>query len=233
MWAPTVEHQATLDPYFETSVGIPPTPGAANSNTILTTLVPDYPADAIRGAGGLPSMADWEGSGYRLRRIVGKLYAGVDQDVGDGAQNNYPEAAIFTAGFIVLRVDGTTGAPLNATPGKYDPARTENIQDPWIWRRSWILSNYKANGVGGPASAYGQYAQNTSLVGAGTHDGPHIDQKTARRVSTEERLFFVASCSTPGNAITGQVAGNLRMHLDYRLIISPLKIMGNRRNASR
>lgn len=74
------------------------------------------------------------------------------------------------------------------------------------------------------------WPRSTSDYGS-VYDGPHIDQKTARRISKEERLFFILSGVNVGNAAT--TAGAVRLVLDYRLLASPLRVMGNRRNASR
>jgi len=103
-------------------------------------MLPDYPAEAIRQAGDLPSLADFEGSAYRLRRIVGKLFIGLDQTITQ-APDSRPKNALIGAGFIILKVDENTGAPINPTANSYSPLDNNNLRDPWIWRRTWMLTN--------------------------------------------------------------------------------------------
>jgi len=78
----------------------------------------------------------------------------------------------------------------------------------------------KTNEFQGPQRTTGPY-----------FDGSHIDQKTARRVSNEERLFFVISTVNPGLSTT--LAGGGTFILDYRVVASPMRVSGNRGNASR
>lgn len=198
--------------------------GAGEDINIAIPLTFDAPLDAVGD-----SLADFEGSSYRLRRIVGKCFASVEQDAEPAA--GAPGAAIFTAGFIVLRVDGT-GAPLAGASGlTYSPQLLDSERDPWIWRRTWILANNQVGLAGGSNNQVANWPRNTAQYGS-VADGPHIDAKTARVVKDEERLFFCAA----GIGMNGSVeAGTLplRVTLDYRLLASMYKQSGNRRNASR
>lgn len=234
MWLPNASHNVTNDQgWIESSNNVGPTAGPGGINTVIQSLTLDYPADAVRAGAGQPlTLADWQGSGYRLRRIVGKFFCGIDQDVGNGQATTYPEAALVGAGLIILRVDSTSGAPLNATANDYSPLDLEAAQDPWIWRRTWLLSNFQGYaGGGGAHTAYGYYPYTNAEYGS-VKDGPHVDQKTARRVSDEERLFLVVSTAAV-NSLAANTAGTVRWLFEYRLLASPLKLMGNRRNASR
>lgn len=196
--------------------------------TALYALVPDYPAESIRSLGQVPSLADWEGSSYRLRRIVGKCFVGM-ANVQPTAPTVGPIAAEVGAGFIILRVEETTGAPLVATASEYSPIHNPNVADPWIWRRTWVLQN-DFSGIGAGVQDAWQFPRTNCEYGS-VQDGPHIDQKTARRVSDEERLFFVLS--TRNLSGTADIGGSVKLILDYRVLASPLRAVGNRRNASR
>jgi len=205
-------------------------PALNDINTVVTALTVDYPAEAIRSTTELPTLSDYEGSGYRLRRIVGKIFIGVQQDIA-GAQSSYPTNIMVGAGFMVLRVDPGTGAPLGvANPNQYSPLWLDNTRDPWIWRRTWLLTNEFGHQDQGSPLGLSQAPTFNGDYGS-VQDGPHIDQKTARRVSTEERLFFMLSTVNIGDAAT--LTGTTQWVLDYRLLASPLRVMGNRRNASR
>lgn len=199
--------------------------GAGNDGvTAVNAITTDAPPEAANE--GNTRMAVYEGGGYRLRRIVGKCFAAMDQPTGIGR----PEALLVTAGFIVLRVDPFTGDPLRAaTANDYSPQLFGSERDPWIWRRTWLLGN---NATPTTSNGVETFPRNNAEYGS-VADGPHIDQKTARTVKTEERLFFVASAVSLGTAFATPLAGRAVVTLDYRLLGSPMKVMGNRGNASR
>lgn len=218
---------------FTGSLGFGGAAGPAGMGTAVAAVVPDYPAEAIRATAGagLPTLADFEGSGYRLRRIVGKLFVGVWQQVGDPQANDYPTSVLVSAGFIVLRTTEDTGAPLRAaTPNDYSPLDLDNVRDPWIWRRSWRLANEFGQGPTTPVLSQSYEPPVNSGYGSAV-DGPHIDQRTARRITAEERLFFVISAMNIANSAAA--AGTIEWCLDVRYLTSPLRVIGNRRNASR
>lgn len=191
-----------------------------------TPLISDIPSAQFQASGlALESLADIQGSAYRLRRIVGKLYCGYEQSTDVGAV----PAVLVTAGIIVLRVD-PSGQPIQASaPENYSPARINQWADPWVWRRTWILSNF--NLIVG--TGYNAWPETNAGYGS-VADGPHIDQKTARIVSLEERLFLVVSMLA---LISGNPAGatDSALHVwgDLRFVGSLKRMAGNRRNASR
>lgn len=174
------------------------------------------------------SLSDIENSGYRLRRIVGKIWAVALQAAADTAG-----MFIVTAGIIVRRTDIFTGTSTafaaDPTGQLVAPGEIENNADPWIWRRSWLLGNNLA-------TAPGNFAANSlpedNISGHSGVDGPHIDQKTARIVGPEERLFLDVSSTvvTPGG---GVVPAPVQIITDLRVLGSMRTSVGNRRNASR
>lgn len=214
--------------FIATTMGVDPTFALSTS---IHSLVPDYPAEA-GVATQLQSLADFQESGYRLRRIVGKFNVATDQRLGVEGVTIYPEIVLVGAGLIILRVDPINGAPLMAaTPGYYSPLAINNARDPWIWRRTWVLSNDLADG-GVVNTAASEFPRANAEYGS-AWDGPHIDQKTARRVSAEERLFLVVSNQVPDIGITPNTASTIRYVYEARYLTSPLRVMGNKRNASR
>lgn len=211
--------------FYADSFTIPPLFGARSSQ--MYTIIPDYPASAIRQANQIPSLGDWEGSAYRLRRIVGKVFAGMEQNIPPQG-STYPMACLLTVAYEIIRVDEAAGAPLRAADA-YSPQDLDNIQDPFIWRRSWVLTN----DFGGNAQAqpFWQWAPRGTPDYGSAWDGPHIDARTARRVSDEERLIALVSCTNiSGDA---DLAGGGRIVLETRALASALRPAGNRRNASR
>lgn len=196
---------------------------------VVTGIIPltvDFPA-AISTQ---DTLSDYEGSAYRLRRIVGKFFCSKEQV--EEPDLTTPIGVIVTAGFIVLRVD-PNGSPLAglAAFNQYSPATLDSERDPWIWRRSWILSSAGLIAAGGVAGFNANYPITNTEYGS-VSDGPHIDAKTARAVKDEERLFFVAT-STAMDGSQGSPVAAVRCVLDYRVLASMYKSSGNRRNASR
>lgn len=198
--------------------------GNITTNTHLITF--DQPPSGTTAASstGL-TLADFQQTGYRLRRIVGKVFVASRQTTAPAV--NRPELAIVTAGFIVLRVDDQTGAPLAGASAPYSPQLADNIRDPWIWRRTWALSdNFAQPAAESPSSNFPQ----TNAEYGSVQDGPHLDQKTARIIMPEERLVFVLSTYTP--TPTGADPGAIDYVVDVRVLAS-MRRATNRRNASR
>jgi len=175
------------------------------------------------------TLSDLENSGYRLRRIVGKLFFAMTQSAAPALGD--VTTVVVTAAFIIRRIDPSLGTsladPIGGPPGiEINVASLENQDDPFIWRRSWMLSNkLDANNTDNFGLAF------NGLYGSAV-DGPHVDQKTARLVGPDERLFLTVTCSgVDGNAQTTPLA--VVMVGDLRVLASMRSSVGNRRNASR
>lgn len=195
---------------------------AGNTATVVLPIVRDITPNALTVAN---TLADINDSSYRLRRIVGKFWCFTDQIAQDG-----PVAIAVTAGFIILRTDPQSlSVPQNNNPDSYATTDILNAESPWIWRRTYLVRNLLANG-----------AINQSVVGVnaqafgfgGVADGPHIDQKTARIVGPDSRLFLVVSATTIF-ASDPQIGAPLTYIYDLRVLASMRSTVGNRRNATR
>lgn len=201
-----------------------------NDGTIVTGIIPvvaDTPPN-LGLAGPINSLSDIENSAYRLRRVVGKFFIGARQDLGQ--QSIIWEHAVITIGLIVLRVKDD-GTPLAANLADYSANMLDSISDPWIWRRTYGVGNNAQilqNGSTLP------FWPETNLTQGSALDGPHVDQKTARIISSEERLFFVASgASAGGTAPQATLTSEVEIIGDVRVLASMRTSGGNRRNASR
>lgn len=186
------------------------------------------------------------GNAWRLRRIVGKLWASTyfqTENIG-----KRPPAIDYAAGFIVGKTDDE-GTP-TADFYEVNPLAQEGMDDPWIWRRRWLLSTLGERATAGIYAGAGSntyyaadmyLAQQIPSSTANYHsvaDGPHIDQKTARRIDRQERLLFVQAARIHSQAGFVNYSNSdvpwLGTFLDYRLLGSVVKTAaGNRRNASR
>jgi len=185
------------------------------------------------------------GNEWRLRRIVGKFHCAATPEEIQSGQTELPTVDVAAA-FIVLRTDDD-GNPQRT--GDFflqeGPLAQDGAENPWIWRRRWLLTPLPEGVIWDQsATTLTQAAIDfTSFLGgngrwpsntAGYHsvaDGPHIDQKTARRIKRAERLYFWVQARMQDN--TDAVGASLNFQLDYRLLGSVRGATGNRRNASR
>lgn len=193
-------------------------------------IVKDF-AGGVQGiiADAATTLADLESSGYRLRRIVGKLGFSCLQDTAIVAGG--PSIFHVTAGFIIRDVD-ENGNSFVADAGGVNasPATLSNTRDPWIWRRSWDIANTTSQALATDPNVAAFAPSNYSF--AGTYDGPHVDAKTARIVGTEQRLFL--SVTVEGvNGAAQSPPGAILLLGDLRVLASMRSTSGNRRNASR
>jgi len=190
--------------------------------TTITPVVIDFPGTPI---GGIDTLSDIENSGYRLRRIVGKCFFGIR---GKAADNGDAATWLCAAAFIVLKVD-SSGVPLDSTLTAYDIFAVDNDDSPWIWKREWILQS--SIDITDPSVHATQYPRSNTAYGS-VQDGPHIDQKTARLIQQNERLFFVTTV-TNIDVGDGQKTNVFDVFCTPRVLASMRTSSGNRRNASR
>lgn len=180
------------------------------------------------------SIADVENSGYRLRRIVGKIFFLLNPQ----ADESFATTIGVTAGLIVRRIDPSTNASIAiaalGSTDLIDPAGQRSAGDPWIWHRNWILQDVNFPFSPSPDWVLSGAAAATNFAhGPAAVDGPHVDQKTARIVSSEERLFLDVS-ATVLSLTAGDLATKLlRCFYTFRTLGSMRTTSGNRRNASR
>lgn len=162
-------------------------------------------------------------NGYRLRRICGHIWPRMVQrgEAGDGKGINY----VVTVGFQVMEVN-EGGAPANGEEAVLDSYATQ--ENPWIWRRSWILTNFVTAGASG--QTWGTFGP--AQGGFSVREGSIIDQKTARRIGPDQRLFMAVQATSLEEVTDGQ--GFIEVCWNYRVLASLLTVpAGNRRNSSR
>lgn len=195
-----------------------------DSTTGEVPIVIDDQADPL---GLTTTLADVENSGYRLRRITGKIFA-----MAFGAQGSSRLIGL-DAGFIIRSADITTGVSFAFTTGiqaNVSPSFIKNQSDPWIWRRSWFLNN----GIVPLFDPSAAPAATNVWQGPSGVDGPHIDQKTARIVGPEHRLYLTLTATMLDTIPLGTTADTeIDVFYTTRCLASMRTSIGNRRNASR
>lgn len=172
-------------------------------------IVPDFSIPAPEGTQEHTLHDQVSGNAWRLRRIVGKLHLDCSTPAsatspGDGFQ--WP-AVFVKAGFFVARAGDANQSFPELTALESDPQEAGNVMNPWIWQKSWILSNPLArNSVNLSYGSRALWPTNNSSYGS-VSDGPHIDSKMARFINKEHRLWFVLTAAGYDPEYSG-VSGN-------------------------
>lgn len=236
-WFPTIGNQLIEGPPTTTVSGRPFS-FFLESGNIVTAISPvtfDFPIESDFTSEN-NSLADIIGSEYVLQRLVGKIFAHRFSDAVSG--DTHP-AIYFGAGFFVARANdfdsgGGSDQPIGSASQQeqndnYSPLTVENTREPWIWRRTWVLGSAKGRSAGGGLERFttteipAAYPASTALYGS-VADGPHLDSRVKRRVSQDNRLWFVVSATafpigttfagTTSLAVTGiadfRIYGSLR-----------------------
>lgn len=199
-------------------------PNSAINSVFIRSLVPDqttFPdqADAVG------SLRDYtEGQDWFLKRIVGKIPLCVQSGAATGT-TSWRFLQIAAAFFVARAKDDDNDTP-DLDVDEYDPLGSQNVRQPWIWRRTWILQNPLVATSAAPPIVRnwaGFPAANTSY--GSVADGAHIDAKTARRIRREERLWFVVSAfgfnnvfGNDGETVTTPEISAIGGLLDYRIL---------------
>jgi len=176
------------------------------------------------------------GNEYRLRRIVGKFHALAASDELD-SPSVLGAVVRLGCGFIISNCYDD-GAPLTDF-AEVNPLAANSMDDPWIWRRTWMLQPLGVFAFDNATDRRNDLSTNDfpkTTAGYGSAvDGPHIDQKTARRVTRGQRLFcVVAAQQWRLDSLNPYADTQVSFFLDYRLLGSIHKsATGNRRRASR
>lgn len=183
---------------------------------ISTPLIPDQTSDSNDSITGANVLRDFvEGQTCVIERIVGKIVCSVVQE-----QSSSPETisiaanCICCAAIAVFPVSNDDNA-LELNDREINPLLAENLDKPWLWRRTWVLSNNMAVGAG-QTFVFNNPASNEFF--ASRDDGPHVDTKGVRRaIQRNQRLYLVlASASvTPADP---QEDGTVYWTTDLRVL---------------
>lgn len=210
----------------------------------VTPIVFDAPEEAEFEPSSL-GMGNLLGNEYALRRIVGKCFINFRDTFIGGDPSGFCGAAVVTSGFFVARagdendtdnVDFPIGGQASLQ-NNYRPAGLNTIREPWIWRRQWILGNpglalwsYEGPDQVIPlTSQAASFPWSTAQAGS-VLDGPHIDAKTRRNVTSDDRLWWAVEVRTfPFGTTFANGAPFVFAHLDYR-VFGQLRRAKNRGN---
>lgn len=149
------------------------------------SIVPDFTFEPSGGTGNIAaSLHDRvQGNEWKLDRIVGSCHVHV-QERDEENQWKYLQVA---AGFFVARAEDDDQSAPDLYQDEWDPLNRDNIQNSWLWRRTWMLGN-----PGGEAVLRDDFPISNSAYGSSWMDGT-VDVKTKRRIRREHRLWFGVS----------------------------------------
>lgn len=191
------------------------TPVSDGAGLFVQPILPDFTAQ--EDGNTVFTLNDYvQGQEYILKRIVGSIFLGVSTP---GDSTDSWGSILVTAGFFVARADESDSTQVALDSESTDPLSVINAQNPWIWRRSWMLGNDPARVLQTPGSNP-VWPQTNSAYGS-MREGTHIDSKVARRVRREARLWFALSAiGVDANGISqpGTDDTNINMALDIRIL---------------
>lgn len=225
------------DVSFNLQTGNALTDKSLGTNVVTIPVTRDYTpinqasSDAINN---LPTLRDFtEGQDYILKRIVGNIDAFVVSQSNPTlpwSSNDFWSYIKVAAGFFVARADDLDQSLPDLTREEIDPMDSKNSQNPWIWRRVWILGNPAMREPVGAGAVTTDGISTTR--GFGPSDRANgIDSKVKRRIRREERLWF--SLSMVGwNGVQATVASNDQPQVNANLDIRIFGKMVKGRNSS-
>jgi len=210
-----------------------------NGGTDEFPIVADFTQENPAIGSAAETLSDLENSGYRLRRIVGKIFVSSVANANDPNGNTNASWLVVTAGIMVRRIDEATGVSHAFTAGEAAVDDTLNVRDPWIWRRSWslgavVVESTNAQQDALPLGVIGASVgipRNNWSHGPSALDGPHVDAKTARIIGPEERLVLNVTARVILNG--ANTAEIVVVAHELRVLASMRTNVGNRRNSSR
>lgn len=219
-------------------------PGIAPGlNLSISQLTFDQPVEPIGvAATNTIHLQDVIGNEWFLKRIVGKYTCWLVADpANDPALLQAPPVGV-ALGFFVARADsnnenepnGFSALSADDAYAQYSPWSQQTMREPWIFRRTWLLGG-NTNGtqyqnVGGtnfvfPSTVNVGLPMANWMYGS-TLDGPHLDIRTKRRISNDDRLWAAVGLETSLFGIPGGGADQaviFESYLDYRIFGSPRK----------
>jgi len=167
-------------------------PSDTGGSLVCAPIVPDFTAFETAAEPFQFTLADQvSGQDWFLRRIVGKVnlqvLAGTATPAGGAQWGN----VFVTLGFFVARALDADPTNVGLQDEEVDPQNADNIRQPWLWRRTWTLSDTSNSAFSG--SSMEQPFPGTTCGYGSMAEGGHIDAKTMRRIRREERLWYALS----------------------------------------
>jgi len=204
-------------------------------NLSISALTYDEPREPGAVQTSTTSLLDVLGEEWFLKRIVGKFFAARISSAVNDPGTDPGQPLLVALGFFVSRADVTTpnlpngfNALSNSDAyAQYHPLAAQTQREPWLFRRTWLLGT-NANGaqfqnIGGTNFQFGQtnnYAWPVANWQYGSQmDGPHLDIRTKRRISNDDRLYAAVGVevASPFGVQAVSEGPTFQGYLDYRI----------------
>lgn len=207
-------------------------PDSVTPSTFIVPLVPDATSFPDEAQVEQETLRDFtEGQDWLCKRIVGKLQLGIKNQAPVLPGTTWKMVTLGAAFFVARAKDTNSDLP-DLDGIEYNVLNSENVRNPWMWRRVWTLSNGVAPVTSVPDSGHltvdlvwNLGFRTTTAEQASALDSAHIDCKSARRIRREERLWFALSAqgwnSTYGldnQSVTNPECSGVAGLLDYRIL---------------
>lgn len=228
-WFPVLGHivgdlQEEFYPYADARIFTDPVPNDnvdGGSQRGPLPLIPDFTPEQSQNTADLGSSLHDRVSGqaWLLQRIVGKIHLHCRATEGTNPLEVW-EAIYVTFGILVARSEDDAQGVCDLTAKEADAQHVDNVMNPWVFRRSWMLGN---ESVVSPLSFPCTTGQYGSVL-----DGPHIDSKVKRIISAEHRLWYVVT-ARGYNSVSTDVSGSTENQpsvaglFDYRIFGSLIR----------
>lgn len=169
-------------------------PSQASVSLQVGPLVPDVTQQySTSGADAGTSLRDLaEGQDWLCKRIVGKIPLWANGGTFANANAQWTRC-IVTFGIFVARAEDDAPGNVDLDDDEVDPANLDNIRNPWMFRRTWVLLNPGAGENATYKPVVGASGVNNDNQSWSGEAGPHVDIRVARRIRKEERLWYAAS----------------------------------------
>lgn len=225
-WFPTIgtiwsnQDQSYYDSTFTTRLSAVPSDLVFGPQVEVFPVTPDQTAlpteqQATDAAGFSFTLRDIvEGQSWMLDRIVGNIFLRCDVNASELPPTDAWAQIKATVGFFIARSSDTDQGVPDMELNAFDPAATDNIGNPWIWRNSWILANPQSTVVA-PALGISNNWNSPDWT------GPRIDSKVKRRIRREHRLWMaVAAMGWDGTRgfVAGETQPQLTVSADLRIL---------------
>lgn len=171
-------------------------PGGDTNSMQTGPIVPDFTAFQQSQNAFEYTLADQvQGQDWLMKRIVGKIHLKATAGTGGAGGLAFWSDILVTFGIFVAKAFDDDQAAIDLSDSEIDPQNTQNIRNPWAFRRSWTLSSPTEGGanISFPCTTAGYNS---------VQDGPHVDIKVARRIRKEERLWYVVTCQGANVGVT-------------------------------
>lgn len=151
----------------------------------LTTDFTFLPSEGLNNRGA--SLHDRvSGNEWKLDRILGRCAVNCTPGDIEAPTEEWRYVQVGCGIFVARSEEGQDSVP-DLFSDEYDPLNRDNIQNSWVWRKTWILGNPGGEGVLRDDFPISNIKYADPMI------GPGIDVKAKRRIRREHRLFFTYS----------------------------------------